>query len=160
MNGIINYSNDADALQRATELIAELFERMGLITNPTKTKAMVCAPHPSVTRIWTPAYKRRMGGDGATDFTYPERKRQQIECDVCQARIQARSIARHKRIKHGIDISTSSNQTTPLHLSNHGTTYKLSMPDYKQPGQCPVPTCTTIIKDLAISYSAITMTQL
>jgi retron-type reverse transcriptase len=51
------YSNNADALQRAVEIIIKLFERMGLNTNPTKTKAMVCAPSLSITRISTPAYK-------------------------------------------------------------------------------------------------------
>lgn len=133
------YSNDAEALHQTTELIVELFERMGLKSSPTKTKAMVCTPQPSVTRICTPAYKRRMGGDGAPDFTYNERKRQQIECDICQASVQARNIVHRKCIKHGIDISITANQTTPLHLTNHGTTYNISMPDYKQPGQCPVP---------------------
>jgi hypothetical protein len=51
------YSNDADALQRAADRIVDLFQCMGLATNPAKTKAMVCAPHPTTTRICTPAYK-------------------------------------------------------------------------------------------------------
>jgi hypothetical protein len=55
------YSNEADTLQRALEIIVEIFERMVLKSNPTKTKAMVCTPHPSITRICTPAYKCRMG---------------------------------------------------------------------------------------------------
>jgi hypothetical protein len=92
------YSNDAEALQRALEIIVQLFERMGLQTNPTKTKAMVCAPNPTVTRICTPAYKRRMeeiNNNSTTEPlpTYSERKRQQIECEICHARLQARSIA-------------------------------------------------------------------
>jgi hypothetical protein len=79
--------------------------------------------------------------------TYSERKRLQIECDICHARVQARSIDRHKRLRHGIDTSTIANQATPLHLINHGNTYQISMPEYKQIGQCPVPECNTIIRD-------------
>jgi retron-type reverse transcriptase len=96
------YSHDADALERATELIVELFESIGLQTNTTKTKAMICAPQPTVTRICSPAYKRRMGIN-ADEPTHRERKRQKIECDICQQQVQARSLARHKRIKHGTE---------------------------------------------------------
>jgi hypothetical protein len=66
------YSINADALQRATDIIADLFERMGLKTNPTKTKAMICAPNPSITRISSPAYQRRM--NDRTAPTHRERK--------------------------------------------------------------------------------------
>jgi hypothetical protein len=144
------YSNDADTLQRATDLIVDLFETVGLKTNPTKTKAMICAPQPSTTRICTPAYKRRMGDH--TELTYSEHKRQQIECDICKDRIQARSIVRHKRIKHGIDTTATTQQTMPPYLIEHGNTYTVSMPEYKQTGQCPVPECD------AISCSDTTMT--
>jgi hypothetical protein len=68
------YSYDAEALQRAADLIVELFERMGLKTNPNKTKVMIYyAPQPAPTRICTPAYKRKMG-ELDTD-TYTSRKR-------------------------------------------------------------------------------------
>jgi hypothetical protein len=51
------YRNDANALQQATDVIVNLFECMGLKTNPNKTQAMVCVPHPSITKIGSPAYK-------------------------------------------------------------------------------------------------------
>jgi hypothetical protein len=38
-------------------------------------------------------------------------------------------------------------QTTPPHLVKNGNTYTISMPEYKQHGQCPVPGCDTVIKD-------------
>jgi hypothetical protein len=139
------YSNDPDALQQAVDLIVDLFQCMGLKTNPTKTKAMICAPCPTTTRICTAAYKRKMGDQ--TEQTYIERKRQQIECDICNTLVQARSLHRHRITKHGIDTAAIVQQTTPLHLSDHGNTYEISMPEYKQAGQCPVPGCNTIIKD-------------
>jgi hypothetical protein len=66
------YSTNADALQRATDLIVKLFERMGLQANPNKTKAMVCAPLPSITHISSPAYQQRMSDPTAP--THRERK--------------------------------------------------------------------------------------
>jgi hypothetical protein len=80
------YSYDAEALQRATDLIVELFECMGLKTNPNKTKVMIYAPQPAPTRICTPAYKRKMG-ELNTD-TYTSRKRQLTECDICKTIVQ------------------------------------------------------------------------
>jgi hypothetical protein len=82
-----------------------------------------------------------------TEQTYIECKRQQIECDICNTLIQARSLHRHRITKHGIDTAAIVQQTTPLHLSDHGNTYEISMPEYKHAGQCPVPGCNTIIKD-------------
>jgi hypothetical protein len=84
------YSTDAHALQRGTEIIVELFKRMGLQTNTTKTQAMVCAPLPSLRRVSSPAYTRRMGTGDAP--SYRDRQRQQIECDICQASIQAQAL--------------------------------------------------------------------
>jgi hypothetical protein len=108
---------------------------------------MICAPQPSTTRICTPAYKRRIMGDH-TELTYSEHKRQQIELAcICKDHIQARSPARHKRSKHGIDMTAMTQQTTPPYLIEHGNTYTVSMPEYKQTGQCPVPGCETTIKD-------------
>jgi hypothetical protein len=141
------YSTNADALQLATDLIVELFECMGLQTNPTKTKIMICAPQPHSTRICTPVYKRRMAGTRETNNTYSARKRQHIECDICRAMVQERSLSRHKRFKHGVDTASTSQQAMPPHLTGNGTIYEISMPDYKQAGQCPVPGCNTIIKD-------------
>jgi hypothetical protein len=88
------YSTNADALQQATNIIVNLFECMGLKTNPEKTKAMICTPQPSVTRTCSPAYKRRMGDH--TKATYSARKRQHVECDICNDRIQTQSLPRHK----------------------------------------------------------------
>jgi hypothetical protein len=139
------YSYDADALQRATDLIVELFECMGLATNPNKTKVMIYAPQPAPTQICTPAYKRKMG-ELDTD-TYTTRKRRLIECEICNATVQERSLNRHKLFKHGSDILNTNiqQQTTPPHLSENGNVYEISMPEYKQLGECPVPGCNTII---------------
>jgi hypothetical protein len=139
------YSTDADKLQQATELMVTLFECMGLKTNPAKTKAMICAPQPSITRICL-AYKCRMGDHNEED-TYNARKRRLVECDICNACVQTRSLFRHKRTKHGIGAAYTNYLTTPSHLAGIGHTYEISMPEYRQPGTCPVPGCEAIITD-------------
>lgn len=142
------HSIDADALQLATNILVDLFECMGLQTNPTKTKVMICAPQPHTTRICTPAYKCRMSDDRDNSNTYSARKRWLIECDICQAIVQERSLSRHKRFKHGIDTTnTTQPQATPPHLEGHGQVYEISMPQYKQLEQCPVLGCNTTIRD-------------
>jgi hypothetical protein len=138
------YGTDADALQRATDIIVELFQRIRLQANPTKTKAMVCAPPPSVTRISSPAYKRRTSD--RTAQTYRERIKQQVECDICGTSVQAQNMQQHKKIKHGIDLSLTQ-QATPPHLSTaDGNTYTISMPHFKDTAQCFVLGCEAIIK--------------
>jgi hypothetical protein len=78
--------------------------------------------------------------------TYSARKRQIIECDICNANVQERSLHHHKRFKHGIDTSTLlQQQTTPPHLNDNGSVYEISMPEYKQLSVCPVPGCNTTI---------------
>jgi hypothetical protein len=139
------FSTDATALQRATDLLVNILERMGLQTNATKTKAMICAPQPSVTRISSPAYQRRMSDRTAP--THRERKRQLIECDICRTSVQAHSLTRHKHLKHGIEMNTNAQLDMPPYLSADGDTYTVSMPNYHDPTLCPVPNCNTIIRD-------------
>jgi hypothetical protein len=142
------YSTDADKLQWATELmVLDLFECMlGLQTNPTKTNAMVFAPHPSTTRICSPANICWLLGDHSED-TYSMRKWCLIECNTCNTQIQARNLTWHKQTKHGIDITHTNQLTTPPHLTGIGNTYEISMPEYCQPGQCPVPGCEAVMTD-------------
>jgi hypothetical protein len=116
---------------------------MGLKTYPNKTKAMICTPQPSITRIGTPAYKRWMGNHD--DPTYKEWKRQQVECDICHKHVQARSLTRHKCTIHGIDTPNLPQQTPP-HLVPIGNTYEISMPDFHPTEQCPVPGCGATIQ--------------
>jgi hypothetical protein len=42
--------------------------------------------------------------------------------------------------KHGIDTTNiTQQQMTPPHLSGNGNVYEISMPEYKQLGECPPP---------------------
>lgn len=136
------YSLCAATLQQATDHIVELFSRIGLQTNPDKTKVMVCVPGQLVTRICSPAYKR-MRGDEVGE-SYNDRKRRRVQCDICEKPIQARNLARHRRNQHGIAIPISDNGTPP-HLANLGTEYTICIATSGDTGQCPVPTCNVTV---------------
>ena len=50
-NDAILASRDPVALQKALDIIVELFERVGLRTNTSKTKVMTCMPGKIRTRL-------------------------------------------------------------------------------------------------------------
>jgi Reverse transcriptase (RNA-dependent DNA polymerase) len=64
-------SYDHDKLQKAMDFLVDLFERVGLKTNVSKTKAMTCTPRAAAFSWSEHAYKCRMTGSGDT---YQERK--------------------------------------------------------------------------------------
>jgi hypothetical protein len=82
-------ARDNDWLQSALGVLTELFERVGLQTNTSKTKAMTCIPGYISTRISSPSYKRRTGRGGPS---YRARQRQRVECPVCEAGLAAGSL--------------------------------------------------------------------
>jgi hypothetical protein len=53
-------SNQPDILQGGTDYLVDLFERVGLNANISKTKSMTCEPRPEQGPISDYAYKRRM----------------------------------------------------------------------------------------------------
>ena len=88
----------ARALQRACEMVTDLFGRVGMKVNPIKTKAMVGHNGNLRLQLSSPAYKRRMDGTGDS---YREAKRRKVDCPVCHQELQAASLARHLHSRHG-----------------------------------------------------------
>ena len=64
-------STDPDWLQWAFYVLVELFTRIGLYTNVTKTQGMICQPCYVAGRHSDEAYARRITGEGAS---FRERK--------------------------------------------------------------------------------------
>jgi hypothetical protein len=60
-NGLLA-SNQPDILQGGTNYLVDLFERVGLIANISKTKSMTCEPRPGHGPISDHASKHRMMG--------------------------------------------------------------------------------------------------
>ena len=69
---------DPDWIQESLNVIIKIFERIGLRTNPSKTKAMICVPGKIQTRFPTSVYNRtRIGLSTAQDGSH------RVECDKC-----------------------------------------------------------------------------
>jgi hypothetical protein len=98
-DGLIG-ARDSDWLQRALTCLVDLFERVGLQTNISKTKAMTCIPGSIRGKLSTLAYKRWMDGAGLTSR---ERQRQRVSCPTCGQGLAAGSLKQHMRTQHGTD---------------------------------------------------------
>jgi hypothetical protein len=62
-NGLLS-AKDHERLQKALDVLVSLFEGIGLKTNATKTKLMICLPAPRATRMSDEACKQRMTDEG------------------------------------------------------------------------------------------------
>jgi len=87
-------------LQRAIDVLMELFERMGLRTNMTKAQAMTCMPGYICTNLSHVVYCHRTRGNGNS---HRERQRRQVECSECGKAMAAGLLSRHLLTQHGID---------------------------------------------------------
>jgi hypothetical protein len=88
---------DAGAVQASLDVFTDLFGRMGLKMNGTKTEAMTSATPGRPTQIRHGAYQRKLAGTGAE---YKARSSAMGVCPVCGDEIQKRSLARHLRDQH------------------------------------------------------------
>ena len=78
-------------LQEAFDELISLFERVGLVTNTQKNKAMTCIPGRIRTRLPDDVYNNSREGL----VSRAEWKRCQVKCDVCGKRMSAASLNSH-----------------------------------------------------------------
>ena len=88
--------------RRLLIFLLAVFERIGLKTNDSKTKMMICLPAVKATRMTEGAYKRRLTGEGDS---YHERMRRRVACPDCGDIMQLRSLPNHRRVQHGISVT-------------------------------------------------------
>ena len=82
-------SRDANWLQTSFTTICDLFERVGLQTNASKTKVMIAVPRRLMGRELDSVHKRRIQcGD-----SHRERQRRRVECSECGLSL---SLVRHR----------------------------------------------------------------
>jgi hypothetical protein len=91
-------SNQPEILQGDTDYLVDLFERVGLNANTSKTKSMTCEPRPEQGPICDHAYKRRMTGYG---FSYKTRQRRKVTCPTCDKEMDTGYLSIHQREIHG-----------------------------------------------------------
>ena len=60
-------SRDPDFLQRALDMLVEIFRRTGLETNTAKTQAMVCTPEKIQVQLSQESYRLMREGNGGQD---------------------------------------------------------------------------------------------
>ena len=91
-------STDATFLQDSFEKLVDLFERVGLRTNTTKTEAMTFLPGKIRTCLSEQSYAQRMEGLGSR--TRVETRR--TTCYKCGAELAAGSLRRHLSTQHDV----------------------------------------------------------
>jgi hypothetical protein len=85
-------AKDKEWLLKALNLLVSLFERIGLKTNDSKTKRMICLPAVKATRMTDGAHKCRMTGEGNSCH---ECMRQRVACPECGDILQLSSLPAH-----------------------------------------------------------------
>ena len=94
-------SRDAEELQRALDILVDLFDRVGLRTNTKKTQAMTCVPGKIRTRLSNASYSRwRMGFQTAEAWDS-----RPVECTRCGAKLKANSLASHMAKQHEVYVA-------------------------------------------------------
>ena len=129
-------SRDANWLQTSFTTICDLFERVGLQTNASKTKVMIAVPRRLMGRELDSVHKRRIqGGD-----SHRERQRRRVECSECGLSLSAGSLTAHMRTRHGIYTTGERQDAEPPHrVMAH--TWDVHFPKGGGRVACPYPGC-------------------
>jgi hypothetical protein len=91
-------SRDARFLQQALEILVDLFERVGLQTNTSKTQIKICTPGHIWTQLSMKLYRRMQHGQ----VTAGEWNSHDVECRQCGKVLKASSLGRHLADVHNI----------------------------------------------------------
>ena len=128
-------SRSKEQLQEAIDLLAELFDRVGLHTNTSKTKGMTCISGKIRTRLSEEVYSNSRVGSH-TQHAWNTRL---VGCDVCGEQMQANSLDNHLEKLHDVFRSNVLNRDLVEDRPPKGY---LAQP-YTATGQfiCPVPSC-------------------
>jgi hypothetical protein len=113
-----------------------LFERVGLKTNISKTKAMTCFPGHIRGQISDPSYRKRMRGEGES---HRDRQRRRVHCPVCDCDLSSGSLQQHMRTQHGLDGYIHQDEAFPA--LGPPARYCISFPSYADSINCPVDGC-------------------
>ncbi|KAL9183027.1 hypothetical protein ACHAXT_004814 [Thalassiosira profunda] len=94
-------SRDPEELQRALDILVELFDRVGLRTNTTKTQAMICIPGKIRTRLSSDSYFRSRSGL----MSAAQWESRLVQCTRCGAELQASGLASHMASQHDVYVA-------------------------------------------------------
>jgi hypothetical protein len=133
-NGRIG-SRDPEQVQRAFDILIDLFERVGLFTNVGNMKAMICIPGRIRTKLSEEVYERSRFGFCTAEAW----ERRRVECDICGANLSASSLSNHLETQHDVYRSRVLNRdlVDDRPSRTHFAPYSMANGKYK----CPVPGC-------------------
>jgi hypothetical protein len=94
-DGLLSGENPQE-VQRAMDIFTNVFTRVGLKMNATKTKAMTMVGSKVYASISKIAYTRRVTGEG---HTHRERNLQKVECELCGGMICRQHVANHQKTR-------------------------------------------------------------
>jgi hypothetical protein len=128
-------SRDAVFLQRALTLLVNLFERVGLQTNTTKTQMMICTPGWIRTQLSPVSYSRmQQGRVKASEWNSCD-----VECHQCGKVLKASSLGRHLADVH--DIYQQTVVAEELLEDQPPVLYMVSAELHTRDLPCPYPEC-------------------
>jgi len=128
-------SRSKEQLQEAIDLLADLFDRVGLCTNTSKTKGMTCVSGKIRTRLPEEVYTNsRVGFHTQRDWN-----NRLVECDICEEGMQANSLDNHLEKLHDVFRSKVLNRD----LVEDRPPQRYRAQPCTATGQyiCPVPSC-------------------
>jgi Reverse transcriptase (RNA-dependent DNA polymerase) len=93
-------SHDAERVQQGLDKFTELFLRVGLKMNATKTVVMISGGPKEYGRQGPEAYRRKVTGRGKT---HRERMAEKVKCPICEKEMRRQSLQNHGRRCHGVE---------------------------------------------------------
>ena len=93
-------SHNAERVQQGLDKITELFLRVGLRMNATKTVVMISGGPKTYGRQGQEAYDRKVTGRGQT---HRERMAEKISCPICNKEMRRQSLKQHGKRCHDRD---------------------------------------------------------
>ena len=135
-------SRDPDLLQKAMDIIVDLFERVGLETNKSKTVAMTCTPGKIRTQLTTASYFRMKNNNNMSAEDWESRE---VVCHQCNKTVQARNLTLHLNTQHNIYPQTLVDED--LLEERPAIIYRARPPNHRGKFECPVPGCLGELRD-------------
>ena len=127
---------EANWLQHALNVLVDIFQRMGLTANTTKTQTMTYFPGRISTGLSAEAYNLRVTGEGKT---YRQRQQQRVNRPECGKNYAKSSLKHHRRCQHGGEPEINWNH--PLLADQPAGHHVISFPRQLHTKDCPVPGC-------------------
>jgi hypothetical protein len=132
---------DTGFLQHALNILVDLFKRVGLQMNTSKTQSMICTLRQIWTQLPTESYRRMQQGR----VTAGKWNARDLECQQCGKELKASSLGRHLADVH--DIYQQAVVAEALLEVHPPVTYTVSAALHARALSCPYPGCEAHMRD-------------